>query len=719
MTDNRSEKNWQWIELTPDPDAWESSDDRTRVLLVAINMSGYYSLPVRILALLANQASDLTKTFDVRYVEFDNNGGLDDSADIILGWEPQLVGFSVNIWNRDAAFQMIRQLKQNDPSLSTLVGGQEVSHSVVNYMQENPAIDYLIDGEGELPFLQLLRNWDTPTNSLKNPIDVSGLSFRSDGRVMSNKPSQIIPTLDEIPSPILAGLVDPKKKYKLGIMLEGARGCPFKCSFCFEGGRKIKVRTAAIQRLEQEATFMANQGATYFHIMDPILCNSDPERLGRLTSIFERLTAQNPRIVTSVEAYAHQVTPQVAKSLSKFTTVDVGLQTAHPETARAIHRPWRPEKFKQGLAYLRKAQVSYNLYLISGLPYETLSSYLRGIEEIIKERPTRIFLNELYVLNGTELRRNFDTYGYIFDATPPYILRASKWMPREDIKIAGALSKVVEKHYNLSARAIHTTAPWLPKTPLTRDAKASIPITAPCSLGCKGCASKEATASNLPDNLESVLSRVTDMDVEIMTGDGIELKLLLQLLGQLSLCGVSRIKLTAPMSMFRDLKRVEILIQRGVWHFKTFTPPGEAGLNPKSLRSGNDAWDYFSLTFSMIGHATIKPALEVITLFNDNSELPKLMQHEPIRSLDKRRMIQVTLPENTGYHQASTRQAVSDLFWLGINSRNWIKLPRKHYEILLANRPDRRQILDRFENLDLISHAPNQPPCFQSVERRA
>ena len=96
MQDELSKDNnrdWQHLDLTRGPDAWEADTDRTRVLLVAINMPGHYSLPVRILALMANQSPDLSTKYDTRYMEFLNSDDQADIASIIGDQVPKLVGF--------------------------------------------------------------------------------------------------------------------------------------------------------------------------------------------------------------------------------------------------------------------------------------------------------------------------------------------------------------------------------------------------------------------------------------------------------------------------------------------------------------------------------------------------------------------------------------------------------------------------------------------------
>ncbi len=717
MTDKSTElatKNWQHLDLTRDPDAWESPDDRTRVLLVAINMPGHYSLPVRILALMANKSPDLSARFDVRYLEFLKSEQPDTIAKAIGNQHPALVGFSVNIWNCEITLSILDRLKQIHPTVKILVGGQEVSNSMVDYLAHNPAIDYLIDGEGELPFTQFLETWSRSENRLQDPDHVSGLQYRHAGKVVLTRPAEFVPSLDEIPSPVLAGMVEARRDYQLGIMLEGARGCPFKCSFCFEGGRKIKVRTASIQRLQAEAIKMAEQGASYFHIMDPILGNSDPTRLKRLTAIFNKLTRINPKIVSSVEAYAHQITPELAEFFRCFTIVDVGLQTAHPDTARAIHRPWKPEKFKQGLAHLRRAQVPFNLYLICGLPLESLSSYIKGIRVVIAEQPTRIFLNELCILNGTELRRRSQEYEYVFDSRPPYTLRASKWMSKRELQFAEVLSKIVERHYNLSAKSVHTTAPWLPKTAPDYGRHASIRLDAPCACQCIGCVAATQSQTHTPDNLETILAGAMDMDVDIITGDQVDLTLLLRLVGQLTLAGAARIRLVGSMSLFADIELLQKLVNRGVWHYYTFDIMDENGSEAAIAQRRQLVMTNFAETFSLIGHADIQPALEVLTLFKKDSGYPQGM-HRQLEQLFKMRPTTIwTLAQSGPAGRPENDNELKALFWAGIRFKNWVKLPAAAFQSMLTASGLDSDIASPCEAFNLISRAPNRPPCFRA-----
>ncbi|NQS71478.1 MAG: hypothetical protein HQQ73_04900, partial [Desulfobulbaceae bacterium] len=259
-------KSWQHLNLSGQlGNPWPKGGQRgqndqkqRRVLLVAVNMPGYYSLAVRILALVVAQNPALASQVNIRYVEFDNSADMQEVAGLLATWQPECIAWTVNIWNRMQVELLLRKLRPLLPQALFLFGGQEVTNSAVDFLQLLPELDYLIEGEGELALVQLLQAWlASGPRTVRDPYAVSGLRFRRQGQSVLTRPAELVQDLDTLPSVILAGLVQPEQRNLLGVMLEGSRGCPNRCSFCFEGGRRGKVRSASVARLAQEAAHMA------------------------------------------------------------------------------------------------------------------------------------------------------------------------------------------------------------------------------------------------------------------------------------------------------------------------------------------------------------------------------------------------------------------------------------------------------------------------------
>ena len=133
------------LELFPNSEPTVLDKSKTRVLLVAQNLSGYYSLPIRTLCLLINVSKKLSKHFDTRFTET----VVDENSEYLLGvidtWRPDIIGLSVNIWNRNNCIQLAKEIKYRYPDTVILAGGQEVTGSVIDYLDYVPEFDYIID----------------------------------------------------------------------------------------------------------------------------------------------------------------------------------------------------------------------------------------------------------------------------------------------------------------------------------------------------------------------------------------------------------------------------------------------------------------------------------------------------------------------------------------------------------------------------------------------
>ena len=114
---------------------------------------------------------------------------------------------------------------------------------------ENDYIDYVVIGEGEYTFLELVE-------SLSNNRDLSiidGLAFKESGEVRVNKPRAAIKNLDDLPY-LPWNLVNAKKYFNIEIVLVTSRGCPFSCTFCISGrfGKEYRYRCFNPERVVEE-----------------------------------------------------------------------------------------------------------------------------------------------------------------------------------------------------------------------------------------------------------------------------------------------------------------------------------------------------------------------------------------------------------------------------------------------------------------------------------
>jgi len=431
------------------------SGEKERAILVSLSCPGYYSIPVRLLSLLAKTNPEISGRWDVEWAEWNNCNDLRECCKALLEAEPVLVAFSVNVWNLLSVQDLSIRLKTANPEIKILCGGQEVTNSFVDFLKTTPSWDYIVDGEGEIPFLQFLKSWDVDRGNIVDIERISGLWYRgTDGTSRRTRPAEVIENLNQLPSIVLEDMVPATERNRLGVMIEGARGCNCKCTFCFEGYSDRKVRFCGVNNIESEIRFMLRKGARLFHLLDPIIASHDTERTRQIMDLFNGFFEEYRELMLSVEAYAERMDPEDCVVLGRpFVTIDLGLQSLNPETLKAIRRPFRKDRFLKGFEGLRQTPARTSIYLICGLPLETPESYLRGVNEVVRLNPNQMFLNELVMLNGTELRKQADEkdeWGYVYNPEPPYDVRETRWMQQKQLASLNALSKAISNWYNCS-----------------------------------------------------------------------------------------------------------------------------------------------------------------------------------------------------------------------------------------------------------------------------
>lgn len=697
-----------------DPSQWQLDDRKKNVLLIALNMPGYYSLPVRILSLMASQSEQLGSRFNVRYMENSIREPLDRLLAVFSTMAPEIIGFSVNIWNRQMVVQLADEIKKMLPGVTLLAGGQEVTNSVTNPLLSLRHFDYIIDGEGEIPFQQFLQEWNPGNKTLNRPENVSGLHYFSPAaEPQFTGPAEIVASLAEIPSVILAGLIDPKLCVKkLGVMIEGARGCPFRCGYCFEGGYKRKVRGAPMERIIAEMKYMVDKGASYFHLMDPILCNSNPDRLKEISQFFTGLRNSRKGAIILVEAYAQHITKEIADCLKQGFIVDIGLQTINPRSNEAITRPFDRNRFSEGIKYLQQTGASFNIYLICGLPFESMESFFEGILFAQNQNPTKIFFNELQLLNGTALRKKALDFGYSFNPEPQYEVYSTPWMSSRSMQITLAAARMLGRSYNLNGRSIFASAPWYATTHHVAHQEVILDLASPCTLGCPGCLQGRIreTEPEKWQEMEKNHAPLAGKDVRLRVGNRVAEQPLLQFGGKMPLASALRTRICAPVDFLEPPRRVDRLFQSGIWHYHTFltAPRSDDDQAVEKFIRELVKLESLNRTLPLPGAAVLEPHLEIKLLAGESDPEGYTLAIDHIIT---RRPAVITVPLDLDDCGRKWQAALSRAFDSCVGRGHWLRLPKRQMRHALAEEYSDR-IIASLAQMNLVSTDDNRPGCY-------
>lgn len=358
--------------------------------------------------------------------------GVSNAAAPYHGDGPLIVAFSVFVWNRLVLEKTARILRQH--GVICIAGGPEVTANPKSFTD----FDYVTTMEGELrvPYL------------ISKILSGDKEALREENLQLSLSPLSC--PLDQLSSPYLDGTLDPAE-YD-GALWELARGCPFKCSYCYESKGEKVVRKFPMERIEKELDLFARKKIGQVFVLDPTY-NANKERAVQLVNLIAKKT---PDTFYYFEARAEFIDRQLAKAFTKIPcALQIGLQSANEEVLKLVNRPFNRKQFVKNIGFLNEAGVTFGFDLIYGLPGETFKSFKEGIDFALSLYPNNLEIFCLSVLPGTDLFDRAKDLHLNYMDKPPYNIINTDKFSNQDIQHASHLAQACNVFYN-DGRAV----PW-------------------------------------------------------------------------------------------------------------------------------------------------------------------------------------------------------------------------------------------------------------------
>lgn len=357
---------------------------------------------------------------------------------LIFKEDSDIVAFPLYVWNRTEILSLSRELRRIEPSLLLIAGGPEASADPLSVLDEGE-LDAVVVGEGEEVFPRLIQAHQNklPMNSLP------GVVLRGGGAPHSEPPLPTEEGAAHLPSPWLSGLLDPTK-YE-GVLWETARGCHFGCDFCYDAKGVRGVRPLPLKRIEAELEFFVRSGVSQVWVLDSSF-NSPPERGKALLRLLAR---KAPGIHFHLEAKAEFLDRETARLLANIScSVQVGLQSIHPEVLKELHRPVDPSAIEKNLHLLSSEGVTFGIDLIFGLPGDNYQGFSESLEKALEFAPNQVDTFPLALLPGTPLYSRASSYGLKALNTPPYTVIESATCPEAEMHKCRILAAAADLFYN-------------------------------------------------------------------------------------------------------------------------------------------------------------------------------------------------------------------------------------------------------------------------------
>ena len=358
--------------------------------------------------------------------EFTINDQIQDVAEQLLAKKPSAIGIGVYIWNVLQCAALVETIKKVSPNTIIILGGPEVSYSPMRVNFD--VVDYIVQGEGDLAFYQLVKAIQSGLPPTERIIKAA------------------LPDINAIKSPYAYYTdEDVKNRY---IYVEASRGCPFQCEFCLSS-RDEKVRNFDIDVFLRDLDMLWQRGVRNFKFIDRTF-NLNIKIASRLLDFF--LSKPTPYFV-HFEVIPDHFPEALKQRMTQFEPatlqLEIGIQTLNLDIAKNIHRNLKMDKIEQNIAFLEhETSAHMHLDLIVGLPGEGLNSFGLGLNKLVSMSKAEIQIGILKKLAGTTLDRHDSMYGMVYSDMPPYDILRNDVLSFEDIQKMKRFARFWNLYYN-------------------------------------------------------------------------------------------------------------------------------------------------------------------------------------------------------------------------------------------------------------------------------
>lgn len=338
---------------------------------------------------------------------------------------------SIYVWNKIILEQAAMLLKEKNPSLVLVAGGPEVTADAAKVK----GFDFYVLGEGEDALPKLLHSLEK-----KEEIKIQGVySFFQLNKTGTGEKlflqKALPPEIEELTSPYLDKTIS--ASFYGGALWELARGCPFKCSYCYESKGYAKIRRFPKERLQKELELFAKEKIPQVFVLDPTY-NADKNRALEMLKNIKRLC---PSTFFYFEARAEFIDKEIAKAFASIKcSVQFGLQSSSESVLKNVNRTFNKKQFVKNIGFLNEEGVVFGFDLIYGLPGDTLQGFKNSIDFALSLYPNNLELFCLSVLPGTALHESAPGFGLEWQSRPPYHVVNNPTFGKSDLQKAKRLS---------------------------------------------------------------------------------------------------------------------------------------------------------------------------------------------------------------------------------------------------------------------------------------
>lgn len=340
---------------------------------------------------------------------------------------PDIVGFTSMVVNSHVVLELGKRIKASLPEVVIVLGGTHFSAIAEQVLTFYPWVDYVIQGEGEIPFRNLIVSLKKGSR-LTTTSAPQSVAFRDGERVVASHIKKPMESLGELPFPAY-DLVNVEDYFRINtdrvLDYEPGRGCVYKCSFCYSpvhygpGGQ-----SKSIDHILSDMERLQNLGARHlFFVQDNFLNNSPLAK-----EICRAIAAAKFDLTWNCYTTLPQMSEEMirlmgaAGCVNAFTGIDAVNEEYQTEFLKKFYKGWKP------LEKTLRCCVENNVTPTCAFMVENPSAGTNNLEKTLvtalfaKCSGAQLRLNTLTLYNGTPSNLAFQNKTLTYSELKPKLL---------------------------------------------------------------------------------------------------------------------------------------------------------------------------------------------------------------------------------------------------------------------------------------------------------
>ncbi|MBN2384174.1 radical SAM protein [bacterium] len=321
-----------------------------------------FSLPCLGLGYLAAQAERAAHTVRILDMNVESTSPR-DVRDILTRFKPDLVGISVSLFtvlDAVAVASFIKSIKD----IPIIVGGKGVTYFPHEIMVHS-CFDFGQSGEAEHAFVALL-----DVVSGKTEAKPEGLIYRAGGETICHGQAPLIQDLDALPFParhlFKGDQFHMMNRKKPCATIVTARGCPFQCVFCDNGGQH---RCRSVANILEEFKEITRLGYQEIYVCDDTF-TSDKQRV---LDLCRGLVQEKIGINWSVFSRIDTIDGELLEAMKEAGcyTITFGLESGSDKILDTMNKGITKAMIREKLSVVKRFNYECGGTFVVGFPGET------------------------------------------------------------------------------------------------------------------------------------------------------------------------------------------------------------------------------------------------------------------------------------------------------------------------------------------------------------